>query len=301
MFSIKSMIVFLAKMVYSWGYRHNMTTKNGVIHSGVLLPDVVTIKGTNLVWGFNPFNRNYHCVTNKTLTDFAKLGRKNDPKAVHEYARDHGVLLATFAGNDRTYKDMQPEDTVLRLRDGTHWEFGQLTTVLYGRREPIELWLTLSRRLAAVLEIGAALKGRDRQPQPTPGPAENWNLLLSPGWTPTDVGSAQSIFHKEINWWLRLGGVRLQLGSYCRWATRPDWKLEVAYDGLIGGLAFQLLTVIVGHKLYACDGCHFPYIRDDRAPRPGQENFCPDCTKVAALRATQRYRERRKKEKGKQS
>ncbi len=165
----------------------------------------------------------------------------------------------------------------------------------------LQRWLTLARRLNAVLGIRAALKGRDRQPLPTPGPDNYWNLLVPPALTPRDVGMAQWHVNDEINWWLRLGGVRLQLGGFPRWTTRPEWKLEIAYDGLIGGLAFQLLTVVVQNKLYVCDGCHFPYIRDNRAPGPGQENFCPDCTKVAARRATQRYRERRKKERGKQS
>ncbi len=279
-----------------------MTTQHGIIHRGVLLPATVAIKGADLVWGLNPLKQTYHDVSNQTVVDFAKLGRKSEPEAVRRYALRHGVLLATFAGNDRVRRSvMLPEDDAIRLDDGTYWRIGQVTSVLLGRREPIDLWLTLARRLEALLAICAALRGRARQPEPTLGPEKNWKALLPPGQIPQDVGIAQWEFHDEINWWQKLGGVRLQLGAYPRWVMRPDWKLEIAYDGLIGGIAFQLLTLVVGNKIYGCDGCGFPYIRDDRAPRPGQENFCPDCTKVAALRATQRYRARRKKEKVKQA
>jgi len=31
--------------------------------------------------------------------------------------------------------------------------------------------------------------------------------------------------------------------------------------------------------VYICDGCHRPYQRGIRKPRPNQDNFCPDCRK----------------------
>jgi hypothetical protein len=32
-------------------------------------------------------------------------------------------------------------------------------------------------------------------------------------------------------------------------------------------------------EVYLCDGCSRPYQRGIRKPRPGQDNFCPDCRK----------------------
>jgi len=76
---------------------------------------------------------------------------------------------------------------------------------------------------------------------------------------------------------------------------KTEWEIEIASDWLAGGLAYPLLLTVTGeNRLYACDNCKIPYIRLTRAPRAGQENFCEDCTDVAKLRATQRYRERLK-------
>jgi len=113
------------------------------------------------------------------------------------------------------------------------------------------------------------------------------------------VKSAQFFLMNWVNQWLRLGGVRLGLGITEWSASSTDWKMEVVYPGLLGALAYRLLLMVVGEsRLYACDGCGEPYIRLKRLPRPGQENFCTDCTEVAARRASKRYKDAKKKEAG---
>jgi hypothetical protein len=156
------------------------------------------------------------------------------------------------------------------------------------------LWLSLAERLRAVLKINAALKGRTLRSLPAPGSPEDW-AVLGRGPPPEDLRDAQFFLLHEVKWWLGIGRVHLELGIVNSSEKRTAWKLDVAYDGLAGGLAYRLLLMVTGESnLYACDGCGVPYISLKRAPRPGQENFCDDCDGVAQQRATQRYRQGKK-------
>jgi hypothetical protein len=92
-----------------------------------------------------------------------------------------------------------------------------------------------------------------------------------------------------------IGGVRLGMSI-----GRDDgWSLDVVCKGLFGGLAYQLMLAVVGEEgLYICDGCHAPYIRTVKAPKPGQNNFCPDCKDIVPKRnAVKKWRENEKRRK----
>jgi len=142
---------------------------------------------------------------------------------------------------------------------------------------------TLKRYLTGLASEQSPLEKR-------PEDWEEWGAA-----TPVDARTLQEWLTRRIEWWLRVGGVRLRLGMYTStWDEgRAPWRIELTYTGLVGGLAYRLLLGVIGEeRLYACDACGEPYIRTTRAPRPGQENFCPNCGDVAQKRALARKRAR---------
>ena len=117
------------------------------------------------------------------------------------------------------------------------------------------------------------------------------NLLFEA--TPnSDLLDTQLLLGAVVNDWLKTGGVGLALAP--RWA-KTMWQVEVSFAGfynLFGALAYRMFLTVAGEEnLYVCDACKTLYIRTERAPSPGQENFCgPDCRKISMKRAVQRYR-----------
>lgn len=236
---------------------------------------------------------------------FAKLGEAEDA-SIRQWASRYGVLEA---------KEVASATWHVRIDDdGTRWQLGSAAAQLYEDREPIELWRILARRMRAILRIAAAFKGNTGlrrclihngfDAQPEHGLDQDWEVLDWAGdGKSTEIVTTQGIFRHAINWWLTVGAVRPQLGMHTAgWNDSfSPWRIEMAYSGLVGGLAYRLLLMVIGEqKLYACDECGEPYIRLARAPQPGQENFCPNCPDAAQRRAIERHREgKRKPKKGK--
>jgi hypothetical protein len=260
----------------------------------VQVPETVTVDKKRLCWTvpsdprpyYEDGRRAYVRPTDRSILAFARLA---DAASICEYAKRYGLLWANPIDPKRK------RETDVPLSDGSVWRpGGECDRLGLTGWEPIDLWLSLTRRLRAVLRINAALKGRSRNPLPTPGEPDDW-AVLGGGPPPDTPEDAQFFLLDEVNWWLSIGGVRLQLGILSFSEKRTAWKLEVAYNGLAGGLAYRLLLMVTGESsLYACDGCGIPYVRLKRAPQPGQENFCDDCSDVAQKRATKRYLEGKK-------
>jgi|SRR5665213_2036320 len=273
-----------------------------LFYPGVRVPETVRIEGDSVKWelprnsipSYSDHRRSIVRPTDRSILDFSRL---KDGNSICSYAAKRGILWAI---------QIRPEhqrETDLELTDGTVWRLGDPRSRVFAEvgethlsgAEPIALWLSLARRLRAILRINAALKGRTRRPLPEVGTSEDWESLGA-GPIPDDPREAQFFLQREVNWWLLIGGVRLGLGiaEFSRESTA--WKLDIAYEGLAGGIAYRLLLMVIGEsKLYACDGCGCPYIREAKAPRPGQENFCPDCTGIAQKRAVDRYRQGKRK------
>jgi len=45
------------------------------------------------------------------------------------------------------------------------------------------------------------------------------------------------------------------------------------------------LTITSAQSLFFCSACGLPYVREKKAPKQGQANYCPDCGPGVALRA----------------
>jgi hypothetical protein len=260
--------------------------KARLYHPSVIIPLVVSPDGDFITWKAHPDNAPWRRPTDRTLLAFARL-RLANASEVGAFASKNGVLNAL---------EVKPEfqrETDLSFSDGSVWRMGVQNT-LCGR-EPIYLWQALAAQLHAMLRINSALKGRSRSPLPSIGADADWKTLGVLNGPLEDVREAQFFLMGWVNDWLRIGGVGLNLGI-TEWSpSRTDWKIQIAYGGLLGALAYRLLLIVVGESnLYACDGCGGPYVRTQRAPRPGQENFCPDCPEVAARRASKRWKSKKK-------
>ena len=263
----------------------------------VLVPETVALEGELVAWGFPRMSRAVYDDQRSSLarpTDRSLLAftRLKDAVSVCDYAKRYGILWAIQIKAD------YERETDIRLTDGTVWRLGDPRVRVFAGsdptenlqgKEPLALWFLLAQRLRAALRISAALQGRARNPLPSVGSPEDWADLG--GSPPDEIRWAQNLLLREVNWWLGIGGVHLELGIVEFSEKHTEWKIDIAYEGLAGGLAYRLLLMVAGESsLYACDGCGRPHIRLKRAPRPGQENFCDDCTGVAQQRATQRYR-----------
>ena len=255
-----------------------MSPKERLRYPSVRIPAAISIAGDFLEFEYSSADE-WRRPTDGTVIEFSKLDTN---EKILQFARRSGVL------NVVEIKREHQESTDFELSSGSIWSPSRFG----GKgKEPLALWLLLARRMRAILRINSSLKGRTRNPLPLVGQESDWTVLGAsvPLEDPKD---AQFFLLLEINDWLRRGGEGLELGI-SEWSRlKTDWKLELSYNGLLGGLAYRLLLMVVGESnLFACDGCGTPYIRLKRAPRPGQENFCDDCTDVAGKRAVQRYRE----------
>lgn len=101
---------------------------------------------------------------------FSRLAEA-DEVSIRDYARRYGVLRAV------QIKPEYEREKDIELTDGAIWRLGDKRAWAYGRKEPLGLWQSLARQLRAILKINAALKGRTKNPLPSPGSPEDWEML----------------------------------------------------------------------------------------------------------------------------
>lgn len=284
--------------IMHYSFNMSMETRS-IFIPGVTVPKTVGVAEDDLTYTFSRAHLERYvdgrrAVVRPTDASLLRFSRLSDAASVSDYGKHYGVLRAAQIDSSSSEREQ------ITLPNGTAWELGvndpaPFEKVDEHRREPLALWFMLAGRLRAILRINASLQGRTRSPLPTVGSLQDWRTLGWPDPYPMeDVTDAQFLLLAEVNHWLRLGKVGLELGI-TKWSKqKTEWNVGIAYKHLLGGLAYRLLLMVAGeNRLYACDNCQIPYIRMARAPRPGQENFCEDCSDVAKRRATQRYRERR--------
>jgi hypothetical protein len=260
-----------------------MTPTNSAIpHPAVRIPSSVKVRKGNLLWERGD---EWRTPTDRTVLAFSKLANAEDAQ-IAEFAARHGFLGMYHSSAKFLIGDE------FQLPDGSLWATSE--TQGPSGSEPLLLWRMLARKVQAILRINTALNGRSERIDPWIGPIEDWRALDVEGPLESlEVNDAQFYLCNWVNWLLTLGRIRLELGITAWSRQQTDWKLEVSYSGLIGGVAYRLLLMVVGEsRLYSCTGCAQPYIRLKRAPRPGQDNFCDDCQAdgIPQQRATQRYR-----------
>jgi hypothetical protein len=180
-------------------------------------------------------------------------------------------------------------------------------------REAVEAWRYFSRRAQSVLNIAASLR-RDKRGSPTDwealdglsqrigpqvlaelgrrGPilelCANFGPQYRVDW---DLRKERQALRQEIMIWMELGRPGFAMSVH-----GAAWRLEVDYNGcLFAAIALQLALTLTGsHSLFVCSGCGLPYVRERKAPKPGQANYCKRCDHGGeALRQADRRRRER--------
>jgi predicted RNA-binding Zn-ribbon protein involved in translation (DUF1610 family) len=184
-------------------------------------------------------------------------------------------------------------------------------------REPTEVWRSFVSRARAVLSIASSLAREQR------GMLRDWEHLTSLTKRITPAGLSllkrdpfdfRMFIHRgfaafatesietqrvaltvELNLWMKLGGLGLYLGMD---QSKRGWQLELFGGGrLLAALALQLaLTVSKAQYPQTCSGCKRLYIRTQKAPKAGEDNYCPNCGKAAALEAADKRRRERSRQ-----
>jgi hypothetical protein len=229
--------------------------------------------------------------TRGMFNEFVELWDKT-PSAILRYARKWGLLFLDRNG--------RPCSRIYDLPRGES-------------REPIEAWKYFSRRAQSALNIAANLKC-DKRGSPTDWEAfDGLNQWIGPeslaclgrrgpvvemcarfGYqykSDWDLHKERRVLALESMIWLDLGRPGFSVTVNGR-----DWRLEVDYNGcLFAAIALQLaLTLSGSDSLFTCSGCGTPYVRQKKAPKPGQANYCRECDRkgVALQEADRRRRGR---------
>ena len=139
--------------------------------------------------------------------------------------------------------------------------------------EPLETWRRLSRQAQALINAAARLHEGESIDD------KDWRMLGAPRVSvraeSLDFQWRALVF--EIGLWARIG-FAVPLVSDIR--QRPD--IVLAYDGLYGAIAVQLLIACSGtHGLAICSHCRSAYL-PSRRPNPNRRRYCDGCRATGA-------------------
>lgn len=234
------------------------------------------------------------------FNDFVRLWQE-PPEAILRYAKRWGVLYLDLEGTPcvKAYTVRYSSDDPSDRQE-------------LPRSEPIDAWIYFSRRAYAVLNIAASLKLVSPKQGKRASPSD-WALLDSldnkvgdqvfddlwrrrglldlyalagcPYSVAWDINQERRWLAREITLWLEIGRPGFAVNE-------RSWELEVDYNScLFAAIALQLaLTVTGARNLFTCSGCGLPYVREKKAPKPSQGNYCLQCGPKAALREADRRR-----------
>jgi hypothetical protein len=149
-------------------------------------------------------------------------------------------------------------------------------------QEPLWRWRQLSRKVCALLNVGAELAaGKKRITR------DEWKVIGL--FEEQYLNRLEKPADARFQLLLQLQNWVSTVGFSVRWErTNSRFELEVDYRGsMLAAVGLQLaLTVANSDSLFMCSGCALPYARpaDKRRPQAGQANFCDECGISAALR-----------------
>lgn len=232
--------------------------------------------------------------TDRMLTAFIRLASSPD-EAIARFAARYGVFGAVELKPDAPPQaseceyGMEPKpelppywgDAPPQVNEceygGARWLLSrdQLTPPI---PEPLGLWRELSATVGAILGIAAELN----HAPPRHGLAEDWKTLgIDFDPSRDKVEDAQFLLWSVVNSWIEEGRISLRLHTDGWSDRRTRWHAAIHIGrgyNLLGGLALQLMLAVAGaESLFTCSGCRLPYVRPNRAPQHGQNNYCDYC------------------------
>jgi len=228
------------------------------------------------------------------LESFTRL-RDGPPESIRDFARQWGILRICKHGLPATHSN-SPYGSVY---------FGEDSSFVLNRypychalgatppgddkgHEPVSAWQFFARHAWALLNVIAKLN------QDEEGRASEWEIL----YEHSHQGVGRDLVQQRldcaaiVNTWLRVADVTPKIGSELRGGgvDFARYTIEFATDIFRGSTLFsyiacQLMTALLGTDIGLCAGCGEIYIAQERKPKRGQNNYCRDCGKKAAVRA----------------
>lgn len=255
--------------------------------NGLFVPGDVHIEGEYLHWTLpKVYSRsNWVKPTDRMLTAFVRLASSPD-EAIARFAARYGVFGAV-----ELKPDARPQPNECEYAD-SRWLLsrGKLSPT-DPIPEPLGLWRELSATVGAILGIAAELN----HVPPRSGSQADWKTLgIDFDPSRDKVEDAQFLLWSVVNDWVEAGQISLRLHTDGWSDRRTRWYAAIHIGGLynlLGGLSLQLMVAVAGaESLFTCSGCRLPYIRPNRAPQHGQNNYCDYCGPDRAKRDADRRR-----------
>jgi len=266
----------------------------------LLIPGSIELDEDILVWTQNTKG---YCKSvrqsPKLLETFVGLVNA-EPEKVLEFARRWGVLAICEHGLPATHSyspslGFYNPHPACASPDFNHASIDRFCNPLGysvyndGGREPLSVWQRFSEQARSILNIAGRLN------QDELGHESDWDVVHKHMIRRDRIGHSVKQQRLDVaafvNEWLLLGSVRPAL----HW----DWdvnnctiRFEVGFGDfsgstLFGALASQLMLAVSNTRLAFCKACQRYYAPPNRRAKRGQNNYCPDCGRKAALRDAQ--------------
>ncbi len=266
--------------------------------------------GEGLVWS-RGVGTQFHlrAPNRRMLLAFTKLVDA-PAEAIRDYARRYGVLRLCEHWLPCTHNwEVFTADKELldeRLREGEDWinpqwerltqELPKCEPMVRGEHwwEPLAAWRRYASEARMMLTIAAHMRLNEpiskdewRQLGESDSSFKVMEMLDPVGYD--NPGLQRVVIMHYVRKWLRASATHLQFS----WSQEGP-RIEVHPHGLVGTLALQLATSLVGGDGFAfCSGCGRVYAPEE-TPRAGQRHYCEDCRerKVPQRDAARDYRQR---------
>ena len=275
--------------------RQTMQLERSTRMTGWLRPATVRVANDRIHWEWGDGLPPSGCEPGPGLVkDFVAISR-DGANSVEEYASRWGILGACEHLDPAGARIAPPDspDTVRRLGD-----VQRLWFVGHDCSEPVDLWMTLSKQVRAVLSISARLhQASKRNSLDTEANREDW-LKLEPyvkgasSWfsrinfedvfgpdreppgPPPDIELQRMVLGEVLSQLLEASRLRL---SFSWRSALPEAHIGAA--GFFSAVVVQLAAIVSREEApLFCMSCGQMYL-PKRKPTEGDSNYCPACNK----------------------
>jgi len=207
-----------------------------------------------------------------------------DTRAILAFARTHGVLGLCKHGRPAVHR----EDCMGMFAESESYE-----EPTEWQAEPLTHWRRYATVAGEMVRMSSMIHKGEFVDNNLGGLAARDSLPIFE--LSFDFKSPHEALEHMVNVWLDEGVVRPTF-EWSKEGGRP--RVILAGFGLFGAIGVELLFRCAGAaNMEFCTGCGKMYLREKRRPRVGQDNYCLDCGRKAAVREAKRRFDRSKRQK----